>query len=128
MPYTDAMANASNSSFTTLCDTIELITSGGIVLGTVPVVYGTPAVSGDNSVSTIASTPISFTWSGTGTVGGFRYKDGSTQLGEFIGSWAVSVTGGGGIVQISSLSATNGGDAQLTSGTHSFPRKVQGEP
>lgn len=128
MAYSDAVGNGTNDYLTDQITALVFITAAGVTLGTATMTYGASAVSGDFSVATGASLPVSFTWSATGTVGGFRYMAGATVLGEFIGAWATSVSGGGGYTQLSSLSAIDGGSAEVTSATHNFPLKAAGEP
>ena len=128
MPYSDTVANTCHSAFTSLVDTLEIITSGGTVLATITVAFGSPSVTSSASTATIGSTPINFTWSASGTVGGFRWKDASVELGSFIGSFAVGTVGSGAIIELTSLAATSGASAQVVSGTHSFPTKTAGEP
>ena len=128
MAYSNAVGNGTNDYLTTQITALVFITAAGVTLGTATMGYGAAAVVGVNSVATANALPVNFTWSATGTVGGFRYMAGATVLGEFIGAWATSVSGGGGIVQLSNLSAVSGGSAQVASATHSFPLKAAGEP
>lgn len=106
-------------------------TNYGTLLATVTLgdpAFSAPAVSSGNSVATLAGTPITATFSASGTVESFEFTT-SVDAIEYsaAGVGAVGLSGSGALVELTTLSAVSDAPFNVTSGTLALPIKFEGE-
>jgi hypothetical protein len=74
-----------------------------------------------NGVATLASTPLSTTGAADGTAGWFRVETGGTGGAGAVFDGTVTVTSGGGTIELNTTTISNGVTVEITSGTFTMP-------
>jgi hypothetical protein len=129
MPYSVVRAEASLDALWSTVTKVRFFTASyALQLSETAITFAAADTSGNTVTTSGNSLPIDDTWDEDGTVAAVRFLDASNVvILERSDANAVGTTGSGAFVELSSLTAADGGAFQITAAAITSDRRMEGE-